>query len=197
MKYFSTLPKILYYDNFTSKVMTNLMARASFVPTLMNNPLVFYSYDIQEGDTPEIIAHKYYGDTYRYWIILYTNQIMDPQWNWPLSGSNLDQYITEKYSEFDPYTTVHHYEKILTKYDGVTNTTTTETVIIDLDTYNNLVESTNTYQLPSGLASITVQKKSVSYYEYEINLNESKRNIKILNKSYVNQLESEFKNLMR
>jgi len=196
MKYFDSLPKILQVGNFQTSVLTNLMARASFIPSVLNDPLVFYSYDIQDGDTPEIVAYKYYGDSYRYWIVLYTNQMTDPQWDWPLSRNNFDAYITEKYTEFDPYAEVHHYEKIITSYDAGTQTTTTETIIIDETAYNELVESTNFYSLPTGQVSVEIRKSAVSYYDYELNLNESKRSIKILNKSYADRLENEFQNLM-
>lgn len=196
MKYFSTLPKVVYADSFNSRVMTNIMARASIIPTLMNDPLVFYTYDLQDGDTPEIVAHKYYGDVYRYWIVLYVNQMMDPQWNWPLNYTNFDAYILNKYSEIDPYTTVHHYEKIITNFNVTTNTTTTETIIIDLNEYNTLVESTTTYTLPEEQTTVTIQKNAVSYYDYELKLNESKRSIKLLNKAFVDQFESDFQKVM-
>ena len=75
MKYFETLPKIVQTENFSAQLMTNIMARASVIPSLLTNPLVYYEYDIQDGDTPEIVAQKYYGDSYAYWVVLYTNQI--------------------------------------------------------------------------------------------------------------------------
>lgn len=197
MQYFATLPKIVYRDkDRTSKVYTNLMARANIVPSMLNNPLVFYTYDLQDEDTPEIVAHKYYGDVYRYWIVLYCNQIRDPQWDWPLSSNDFQKYITDKYTEINPYSTAHHYLKIITQYDASTLTTTVNTVTIDLSTYNSLVESTNTYTLPTGQVTIAITKKAVSYYEYELELNESKRNIKILNKLYADKLEREFEKLM-
>jgi hypothetical protein len=196
MKYFSTLPKVLYNDNLGSRVMTNVMARASVIPTLLNDPLVFYTYDVQDGDTPEIVAYKYYGDVYRYWVVLYVNQMLDPQWAWPLSGQNFQAYIDDKYSEIDPYSTVRHYEKIITNFDVATNTTTTETIIIDLNTYNSLTESTTTYNLPTGQTVVTIQKNAISYYTYETNLNESKRSIKLLNKAYVDRFESDFEKVM-
>jgi hypothetical protein len=60
MQYFDTLPKIIQTDNVgISRVFTNLLARASIIPDVLKNPLVYYSYDIQEGDTPETIAYKY------------------------------------------------------------------------------------------------------------------------------------------
>ena len=117
MQYFETLPKIIKTEvGGTSTLLVNIMARCSVIPEILKSPLVYYSYDIQEGDTPEIIAYKYYGDSYRYWIVLYANQIMDPQWHWPLESSILEDYITDKY-DFNAKTTVHHYEKVVTKYD--------------------------------------------------------------------------------
>ena len=63
MQYFNSLPKIRYVDqNNVTTVYTNLMARASVIPSVLNNALVYYSYDVQDGDTPEIIAYKYYED---------------------------------------------------------------------------------------------------------------------------------------
>ena len=72
MQYFDSLPKIVHTDqNGNSTIRTNLMARVSIIPENLKNPLLYYQYDIQEGDTPEIVAHKYYNDMYRYWIVLF------------------------------------------------------------------------------------------------------------------------------
>lgn len=198
MQYFDTLPKILQYDDVgTGRVFTNLLARASIIPELLKNPALYYSYDIQDGDTPEIIAHKYYGDSYRYWMVLLANEILDPQWGWPMSGVVFNNYLISKYGqEFDTQATVHHYEKTLTQFDSGTNTTTTNTVEIDLNTYNTTFETTKSYTLPTGDVTVTISKSAISYYDYELNLNESKRNIQLLNSNYVNQLETELKNLM-
>jgi hypothetical protein len=197
MQYFDTLPKIIKTDaNRNSVILTDLMARCSIIPAILKNPMVYYDYDVQDGDTPEIVAYKYYGNSYRYWIVLFANQIIDPQWDWPLSTNNFNAYIENKYQAFNPYNTVHHYEKVITQYDFATQTTTTKKIIIDENTYNMLSDSTNTYTLVTGSVTIAITKEAVSYYDYELNLNESKRNIKILNSLYVNQLEQQFKELM-
>ena len=198
MKYFETLPKIVQTENFSAQLMTNIMARASVIPSLLSNPLVYYEYDVQDGDTPEIVAQKYYGDSYAYWVVLYTNQMTDPQWDWPLSYNNFNSYIEEKYTNnsINAYSTVHHYEKITTQVDLATNTTTTNKLIIDEDTYNSLTETSNTYSLPTGNVFVTITKNAVSIYDYELDLNESKRSIKILNRAYLNQIQDEFKALM-
>jgi len=207
MQYFNTLPKIVYRSSQgTSSVYTNLMARASIMPSILKNPMVYYKYDLQDGDTPEIVAYKYYGDSYRYWIVLFANQVMDPQWGWPLNYTAFNAYINNKYgynestgmwSIFDPYSTAYQFQKIITQYDAESQTTTVNTVVIDEYTYDNLDETTNSYTLPTGTVTISVTKKALSYYEWEVETNESKRTINILNEIYVSQLENEFKNLMK
>jgi len=63
MQYFNSLPKVVYTDkNSIKTIYTNLLARVSIKPRILNNLLVFYEYDIQDEDTPEIVAYKYYGD---------------------------------------------------------------------------------------------------------------------------------------
>lgn len=198
MQYFNSLPKIKYVDkNNVTTVYTNLMARASVIPSVLNNALVYYSYDVQDGDTPEIIAYKYYGDVNRFWIVLYCNQLNDPQWDWPLSSNKFQKYILNKYNTGNLNST-HHYERVTTKTNINTNTTTIETETISQEVYNSLESNTTiTYTLGSETIRVNIVKGVVTNYEYENSLNESKRNIKILNKAYADKLESQFLELMK
>ena len=94
MQYFDTLPKIIHTnDNGISTIMTNLMARVSIVPEVLKNPMVYYKYDVQEGDTPEIVAHKYYDDPYRYWIVLFSNKMYD------LFNNHFSSLLKNKFSD--------------------------------------------------------------------------------------------------
>ena len=197
MQYFDSLPKVVYRDkNGNLSLRTNLLARASFIPETLKNPMLYYQYDIQEGDTPEIVAHKYYNDMYRYWIVLFANEMMDPNWNWPLSTRDFNRYMESKYPEQQTHGTVHHYEKILTQYDANTDTTTINKVTISENEYNSIIEGTNTFELPTGPTSIKTEKRIVSVYDYELELNESKRSINLLNSSYVDEMELQLKMLM-
>lgn len=195
MQYFSRFPDILTKDNNNNIIiLKNLMARSSIITSLLTDPLLFYTYDLQDGDTPEIVAHKYYDDVYRYWIVLYANQIMDPQWDWPMDGTILDNFVTQKYGN-EAYG-LHHYEKITEQTESVTGLTTKIVSVIDETTYDALDASSTTYTLPSGSVTVNVSKRSVTNYVYELEKNESKRTIKLLNKTYVPQLEAQFKKLM-
>jgi hypothetical protein len=197
MQYFDTLPKILYVDQYgIASIRTNLLARASVVAKAYQDPLLYYQYDTQDGDTPEIVAHKYYNDMYRYWIVLLFNQMLDPQWSWPMSGNQFNAFMSDKYGNLDVNGTVHHYEKTVTQFDVNTQTTTTNTVEIPETVYASFVNSSNTVMLPTGQVNITITASAVSIYEYEFQLNESKRTIYLLNNQYVDSMEQQFINLM-
>jgi hypothetical protein len=196
MKYFNSLPKVVYTnENNVKTIYTNLMARASVIPSVLNNALVYYDYDIQDEDTPEIVSHKYYGDVNRFWIVMYCNQLLDPLWDWPLSSRKFEKYVLTKYG--GTLSNTHHYEKVTTKINRTSNITTVETDIISEDDYNDTVyNSTSNYTVGSDTISVNVATKIVTNYEYEIKENDSKRSIKILNREYANRLEREFMDLM-
>lgn len=196
MNYFETLPKILINDRDLSlKLLTNLLTRSSIIDSILQNTLLFYEYILKDTDTPEIVADKYYGDSNRFWIVMFSNQLLDPQWDWPMNGVVFQKYLDEKYTPSE-LVAVNHYEKIVTKTDNSTQTITNEVFVIDEDTYNTLIGSTNTFTLPTGTVTVTVTKRIVDNLHYEMELNESKRTIKLLNKDYASELEFQLKKIM-
>jgi hypothetical protein len=209
MLYFDTLPKIITPDqNGQPILLTNIMVRAKLIEELENNPMLFYQYSIQDGDTPEIIADKYYNDSYRYWIILYSNKVLDPLWDWPLDYQMFLNFINEKYAteaaaaNQTPFeytnTTVYAYQKI-TKTTNLE--TLTENVVYTNLTqaqYNSLSETTNTYTIPnSPSCKVEITKRILTIFDYEYELNESKRIIKVLNETFVADFERAFEEAMR
>jgi hypothetical protein len=207
MLYFNSFPLVVASDYKNNAILlTNLMARVDIIPSLLKNPLLFYSYDLQESDRPDILAHKYYDDSDKYWMVLYANEIMDPLYDWPLTSQQFDAYLKNKYSESAggdafvlSYTTstVQEYRKIITTYDSTSLETTIKTVVVDLTTYNSITAVSTTQTFSSG-ASVTrtLSKSAVSIYDYELELNEAKQNIKLINSAYSNQLEKDLKTLM-
>jgi hypothetical protein len=207
MLYFDTFPLVVASDYKNNAILlTNLMARVEIIPSLLRNPLLFYSYDLKESDRPDIIAHKYYDDSNKYWMVLFANEIMDPLYDWPLTSQQFDAYLKNKYSAAAggdafvlTYTTstVQEYRKTITTYDSTSLQTTTKTVVVDLTTYNSITTGSITQTFSSG-ASVTrtISKTPVSIYDYEMELNEAKQNIKLINSSYSNQLENDLKTLM-
>jgi len=206
MKYFNSFQKVITTDyNNNAILLTNLMQRVEVIPSLLQNPLVFYSYDVQESDTPEIVADKYYGDPYRYWLVLFANQITDPQWQWPLTSQQFSLYLNDKYSAAAGNTsvlsytqgTISQYNKTITTTDSITSNTTSVTLIIDQPTYLATQTGTTTQTFSDGSSvTETISKNILSIYDYETQLNESKRNIQLINKKYASDFEKQLVSLL-
>jgi hypothetical protein len=173
------------------------LARASVRPSILRNSLIYYEYDIQDSDTPEIIAAKYYNDVYRFWMVLLPNNILDPQWDWPMESIVFQNYLTKKYPGENTKSLLHHYEKTLTQKDLTSGKVTVFTVVIDEDMWDNTVEQTQIIQVAGNQVEVKTTKKSVSVYDYEDFINAKKRKIRLINSSYAGQLEDEISELMR
>jgi len=179
--YFSHFPKVSYdiSNNGDSLNVVNIMKRF-VVDAILNRRLsVFYDYDIRDGDRPDTIAHKYYGDSKYDWVILLVNDIIDPMYDWPLEQNNFNNFIINKYGSIaDAQSQVHHYEKIIRATSTNTFGTHLSEIVVEVDaeTYN---------------ATPVSERRSVSSYDFEEKLNESKRTIKILDKAHLSKVISE------
>lgn len=95
-------PKIKY-DPLNRKVgqqyetVTNLFFRVAYLRDILKNIASYHVYELQSMDTPERIAENVYGDAGANWMIIYANQILDPQWDWPLNYHQFTHYVADKY----------------------------------------------------------------------------------------------------
>lgn len=221
MKYFESFPQTSYTldtNTLSAQLVTNILARSTFLREIANNTSIAYEYSVKDTDTPEIVAHKIYGDPYRNWIILLFNQIINPFYDWPIKNDALEELIYKKYGQNVDVarSTIHHYEKEVTKktlYGGIVIDTRITTSAISEYELNYSTEQLIPRALPTVAdTSVAVESKVITYpeytltmdtvhkavsnYTYELELNESKRKIKILDEKYVQRVEDEFRNLM-
>ena len=171
MSYFDMFPNI-YYDakgdgKFT--IQKNLLSRLKLVDKVKENLLGFDYYDVKDGETPEMIAHKYYGNVTYHWTILLVNDIIDYYEDWPMSVQRFEEFVKEKY---DNPQAIHHYE--------ITQTSGDTSVKIDV--------GMNTTEYPSAVA--------VSNYQYEDNLQEKKRSIRLIGSDKIEDFVKEFERKM-
>jgi len=207
-RYFNYFPKTLYSPTSESPsldVVTNIISRFSFEKEFKENLAVYYEYDIQESDTPEIIASKIYNSPERHWVILLLNDIIDPQYDWPLDYRTLIRFIDDKYTvnantsagetglEW-AQSNIKSYFKVKTKTDSSSSDVEIRKIEIDANTYANVLETTTSYTLQNGSSvSVAITKETLTYYTYELEENENKRTIKILRPEVVNFIEDELK----
>jgi len=216
--YFNNFPLTLYSlsanNNVSLDTVTNITARFAFEETLKENSSAFYPYEIKDTDTPEIIAAKYYNNPERHLIVLMFNNIIDPQYDWPLSYPNFIKFVNEKYAAngaanatvqtgltwAQSVNNVHSYYQVNTRTLLVSTTdkkTISEKIRITSNAYANLAETTATYTLSNGKqVNETVVKQKLTYYDYEMEQNEAKRKIKLIKPIFINQIVEEFKQII-
>jgi hypothetical protein len=79
----------------------------------------------------------------------------------------------------------------------LTGQKTVDKIQIDANTYTNVQTSTSTYTLADGYElRVSIDKTVLSYYDYELELNDDKRNIKIMKPEYVSTIQDEFVRVM-
>ena len=172
MSYFDMFPNIYYSAKGDGKftIMKDLLARVKLIANVKDNILGFDYYDVKDGETPEMIAHKYYGDVNLHWTILAINDVIDYYEDWPMSTQRFEEFVKDKY---DNPQGIHHYE--------ISQTSGDTTVTIDV--------GMNTTEYPSATA--------ISNYQYEDSLQEKKRQIRLIGTRYIDSFVKEFESKMK
>ena len=172
MSYFDMFPQLFYDSKGDGKytIMTNLLARIKLIDDAKLNIVDFDYYNVKDGETPEMIAHKYYGDVNLHWTILTINDVIDYYEDWPMSVQRFEEFVKDKY---DNPQGIHHYE--ISQASGDT------TVTIDV--------GMNTTEYPSATA--------ISNYQYEDSLQEKKRQIRLIGTRYIDSFVKEFESKMK
>lgn len=166
MQYFTYLPKFEYSE----LAATNILVRAKIREFVLTNAAVYYKHTIEDADRPDSLATRYYGNSNYTWLIFYANQIYDPFFDWPLSHEALINHLINKVGSLEiAKQTAHHY-------------LLDDEYIIDQTTYNDV-------NIPASRKSI------VSVYDHEMSENEKKREILLIDRTYVRQITNEMKRL--
>ena len=185
--YFSYFPSVEHdlKQNGTFVTVSNILKRFKIHDDVRDLTEIFYPYQLQDGDRPDVVAEKYYGNANYAWLVLFSNNIVDPVKEWPLYGTDFRNYLVTKYGSIESAnTTVKKRYKVLSaafrKIDG--------TVIpkrrleIDETTYNTLSEADRELQ---------------TAYEYEVEVNDDKRKIHLLDSSYLSVITDQVENILR
>ena len=167
--YFDAFPVIPYdaKGDLNFKDVTNLLRRVGMRAKLKSNALLYDTYDVKEGETPEMIAHKLYGDAELHWVILLVNEITDRYHQWPMTGGQFLEYLNDKYANPDG---IHHYETTQTSGDTK----------VKIEVFNEVDDDAYT-----GLTPITNR-------EYEESEQDKRRQIRLLDARFVEQFVEEY-----
>lgn len=205
-KYFSYFPQTSYLG----QTILDISARSKFVEETFNDPYVFLPYTVREGERPEDVAYLYYGNVDATWIVLLANQIVDPYHDWVMTSQEFEQYMIKKYAT----------QSGLTGFDVLAwtqNETIDDNVLFYYKTYENgEVVKRSPESFPTeyettldGLIVIDENDKPivvsrtiepdwipVRVYEFEFQMNENKREIRLIEDRFYQKTLREFKATM-
>ena len=176
MSYFSRFPLMAYYmaGNKQYKLLPDILRRVKLRTGIRSGSFMFDNYDVKNGERPEDIAFKLYGDAELHWVILMTNNITDRYYQWPLSQPQFAEHLTDKYGAGSE-DAVHHYE--ITQTSGPTSSRD----------YSHMVECNSDETNPS----------IISNRDYEQRKQDEYRQIRLLNKKFLDTFVDEFENLIQ
>lgn len=110
--YFTKFPSIYYEFIIDGKkelrTVKDITTNVRFRKQLLSQITLYDEYDIKEGETPDIIAAKYYGSSEYHWVVMLANERFNYLEDFPLDNYAFELYVIDKYGE-DLYST-HHQE---------------------------------------------------------------------------------------
>ena len=176
MAYFNQFP-LMAYDvkgNEQYKLLPNILKRVKLRSGIRSGSFLFDKYDVREGERPEDIAFKYYGDPELHWVILMTNDITDRYYQWPLTQPQFQEHLEDKYGLAN-IDAVHHYE--IPQTSGPTSSRDD----------SHMVECNSDEENPTV----------ISNRQYEQRKQDEYRQIRILDPRFLGTFVEEFDNLIK
>jgi len=201
----------------------NLFKRGRLRSDLSSIFTAFNDYVVGEDLRPAQVANELYGDPRLDWVVLTCNNIISVRDEWPLGSNDFRNFLMGKYGSDEELNKIHHYEtlfmvdnysrivipsglKVDSNYDfnfvaynaeyqqevnyssGVANTNLPDAVSVD---------SVGTAKDASGNTIQNKNVKSVTNLEYETELNNAKRRIKVLKIDYLDVVYNDMKKIFK
>ena len=183
-EFFQHYPQISYDISGTKpakvKTVINLMEKAKLKGLVADDIVAYFPYSIMEGERPDHVSKKVYGNVKYTWLIFLINDITDPIYDWPLGTREFGAYVKNKYGSLaSAKNSIHQYEQILrtrVEATGTTEAIPEARIIIDETTYDTL----------------DTDVRNIKYcYDWEVDRNEAKRDIKLISRNFVADILTE------
>ena len=177
--YFSRFPLTTYdiKGDGIYKLLPDILRRVKLRSGIKAGAFIFTEYDVRDGEKPEDVAVKWFGDPEYHWVILMTNNITDRYYQWPMTQPQFQNFREDKYG-IASIDSIHHYE--ITQTSGRTTSN-------GPNDYSHLVECNSD---EDGASPVTNR-------EYEQRLQDKFRSIRLLDQRYLPTFVSEFEALIK
>ena len=169
----------------------NLFKRGKLKEDIFNDLTLFTQYQIIGDDRPDNVAFEIYGDSTLDWLVLLSNNIMNIQTEWPLDHQSFHTFLLNKYGSEEEILAVHHYESTEVK-NTLQTTIVPEGIKVPKDYsvefYDARIKKYTT------VSNITTE---VTNKDYELKIENNKRNIYLLKPAYINLILNDMNQTMK
>lgn len=179
----------MYFEHFpltphTGRLLSDITRRVSVHDTVLGDPYNYLPYTIPDNKKPEDIARLYYGNVNYTWLVFISAKIIDPYYDWPMNSENFEKYIMKKYKEQSGTTglPVIHWTMNETIDENIVGYRTPDGDLVSRDTFAN--------------TPITTGWLPYRIYQYELDENEKKRSIRLLNRDLARKADQQFRKLI-
>ena len=219
MSYFKAFPYTNYqFSSTLTKAYKNISLRPVLSEELFGEASNLESYSIEDGETPETIAYDKYGDATFHWIVMLANNFFNIYTDWPMSEAVFDEYLKDKYRV---QTDSDGVERTLTdtqvqeflEFAGTpANNYNSDINLHDSDNSPKVVirpkqfkdADNNVYSYDSLGVTVDAFGRSitrptltpVSYYDYENEINDLKRNIYLPYPAVARRINRELRDIL-
>jgi len=199
-KYFRKLPNLNYPSLLKTResnvdfIQTkNLFRRVKVREDLFGNFMQFEKYKVVGDERPDNVAEKVYDNDDLDWVILLSNNIIDIKNDWPLTQSQFNEFVNEKYTP-QQLVSIHHYETLELR-DNKNQLILPAGITVD-ENFN--MEYLSGGQIRSTNSLIDGRPiKAVTFFDFENDLNDRKRNINILKPDLLGVFIKDFERVMK
>ena len=169
----------------------NFFKKAKLREDIIGNVAFFEKFTVQGDDRPDNVANEIYGNPFLDWVVLLANNIVNIQSEWPMSQTDFNTYVTEKYENEDTlYNGIHHYEANEVK-------TTNDVIIIPSGTRVSVGQSVSYFDNGSQeQVTVTNIALPITNFMHEQKINDDKRNIFLLKPRFLNLVFDDMEDIM-
>ena len=179
MAYFERFPLMAYdvASDGNYKLLPDILRRVKLRTGIRTGTFLFDNYDVKDGENPEDIAFKLYGDAEYHWVVLMTNNVTDRYYQWPLTQPQFQEHLADKYG-VGSEDAVHHYEN--TQASGPTSSK-------GPSDFSHKVEVNSDDGDPDIITNRQYEQRKQDQY----------RSIRLLNTKFLDLFINEFENLLK
>lgn len=96
-KLFANLPEIQYKQDGKLITVKDYFRKAKVEAKALDSVVEYEYYDLGNGERPDVVASKLYGDGDLHWVFFLVNEI-DNYYDWYKDSETFNNYISKKYS---------------------------------------------------------------------------------------------------